>query len=147
MEKLDFILGLMRQNYDAVGFIPSGGVQEYLNDGDYIIQYDYRGQPIGYLLHGPLIPGSVLRVSQHCIDYDSRLNGYGTRTFNTLIERARQANMRAIKVRCADDLPSVEFWQAMGLEITRVLSVENKRKRNINVMLLDLWPTLWGTKP
>lgn len=139
-----WIAGLMRQNTDAVGFIPYAGLErDYVNKGRYIIQRDERGHGVGYLLHGKPTFGGILVVTQHVIELDRQLHGYGAQTFDTLIERAKQANCRAIRVRCAADLPSNEFWRAMGLEVTNVKRVANRRQRDINVMMLDLWPTLW----
>lgn len=138
-----WIAGLMRQNYDAVGFLPYEAVQEYIDLGRYVMQTNEHGVKVGYLLHGKPTPGGILTVAQHVIEVDKRLHGYGQEAFNVLLDRAKQANCRAIKVRCAEDLPSNAFWQEMGLEVVNVQHVANKRKRAINVLLLDLWPTLF----
>jgi hypothetical protein len=142
MEETSWIAGLMKENYDAVGFLPYEAVQEYIDLGRYIIQTDERGNKVGYLLHGKPTPGGILTVAQHCIETDKRLRGHGQDAFEELLNRARQANARAIKVRCASDLPSNEFWKSMGLEVVNIKHPNNARKRDINVMLLDLWPTL-----
>lgn len=146
MNETSWIAGLMRENYDAVGFLPYEAVQEYMDLGRYILQTDESGIKVGYLLHGKPMPGGILTVAQHCIETDKRLHGHGQEAFKTLLDRARAANCRAIKVRCASDLPSNEFWRAMGLEVVNVRQGGRKRQRDINVMLLDLWPTLFQRK-
>lgn len=142
-DDVGWIAGLMRENYEAVGFIPYRGIEKYIHTGRYILQSNEVGKSVGYLLHGKLSPGGIVVVSQHCIDMDKRMKGYGEKAFLTLLERARVNNCRAIKVRCAADLPSNDFWLEMGLKVTRVMNPNNQRHRQINVMVLDLYPSLW----
>jgi hypothetical protein len=144
IDDLAFICGLMRENYEAVGFLPNTVIrQRYISLGRYVLQTDERGRKIGYLLHGKPTPGGLLTVAQHAIDYDRRLNGHGQAAFETLLDRAKHANCRAIRVRCAADLPANSFWQSMGLDLVGIQHVANKRKRAINILWLDLWPTLF----
>ncbi len=145
MDDLSWIIGLMRENTHSLGFIPDTTLQEqYLANGRYVLQRNERGYRVGYLLHGKPMQGGLLVVSQHCIDMDKRLRGYGEKAFQEVIERARQANCRGIKLRCAEELESNAFWQAQGLEVVSVQHPQNWRKRAINVYLLDLWPRLWS---
>lgn len=143
MLDISWIAGLMRQNYDAVGFLPYQALHYYASTERYILQPDERGRNVGYLLHGKPTPGGILVVTQHVIDFDKRLQGYGQQAFETLVSRARSANCRAIRVACAADLPSNDFWRAMGLELVRIDHRANKRQRDVNVMVLDLWPRLF----
>lgn len=143
MDDLDFILALMRQNTNELGFIPSSTIEtHYLRGGQFIIQNNHVGKPVGYLLHGKPTPGGILTVAQHCIEMDKRDKGYGRETVEELIERAQQKNCRAVKLRCAEGLPSNEFWQALGFELTNTVYPDNSRKRAVNVYMLDLWPVL-----
>ena len=144
MSDTSWIAGLMRHNYEAVGFLPLSALdRQYIANDRYIIQSHENGNRVGYLLHGKPTAGGILSVAQHCIEDDKRLNGYGQQAFEALLERARQANCRAIKVRCAQGLPSNDFWRRMGLAVTRIDRTENARRRAVNVMLLDLYPGLW----
>lgn len=137
-----FITGLMRQNYEALGFIPSPTVKsQYLAQGRYLVQ-TRNGKPVGYLLHGAPAPGSILTIAQHVIEYDWREKGYGMDVYRRLLDRAENANCRAIRLKCAEDLPSNAFWQAAGFEHIAVLTPDNKRQRTINVYELPLWPRL-----
>jgi hypothetical protein len=143
-QDLSWIEGLMKANYEAVGFIPNTTLYEdYIVTERYILQTDERGRRVGYLLHGKPRPGGLLVVSQHCIDMDKRLHGYGEAAFRELMERAKIANCRGIKLRCAEDLESNAFWQSQGLELASVQHPENTRHRAINVYLMDLWPRLF----
>jgi GNAT superfamily N-acetyltransferase len=142
---IEFITGMMRENYTAVGFIPETTVeQQYIRQGRYLIQSDLRGRPVGYLLHGSPAAGQILSVAQAVVDYDFRNRGFGEMEVQRLIERAQLANCRSIKLRCADDLQSNLFWQSMGFEKVNTLHVSNTRQRAINVYMLPLWKSLFG---
>lgn len=143
MDDYQFILGLANENEEALGFIPAAGIQEYVTNEEYILQHDSRGKPVGYLLHGIPTPGGVLTIAQHCIEYDLRQRGHGLDVVRQLIDRANQYQCRAISLKCAEDLPSNYFWLFAGFEHTAVLKRNNRRKRNLNRYLMDLWPTLF----
>jgi hypothetical protein len=138
-----WINGLMALNREAIGFIPDTTVQQrYIALDRYVLQCDERGNPVGYLLHGALHPGGVLIISQHVIEDDKRLRGYGEAAFGTVLDRAQYAGCKQIRLHCAEELPANAFWVAMGFQCTRVLHPNNRRQRAVNVLLLDLWPTL-----
>jgi GNAT superfamily N-acetyltransferase len=146
MDDIAFILGLMKQNTDEVGFIPSTTVSSrYIAEERYIIQRDRRGRQVGYILHGKPTAGGVLTVAQAVVEVDHRDKGFGQMEAMRLIERAKKANARAVKLRCASDLDANAFWLAMGFEHTNTLTPENRRQRAINAYLMDLWPTLFKT--
>lgn len=147
METLAFVTGLMKEDYDALGFIPVTRLEKYERDGQIIIQNDLRGRHMGYLIHGKPVAGGMLSIAQAVIEYDRRSHGFGETSVMTLIERAKRANVAAIKLRCADELAANQFWQAMGFEHTGVWHPANKRKRAINVYTLQLWPTLFTIRP
>lgn len=135
----DWITGLMAENYNAVGFIPKPTVEHrYIKYGRYVLQTDERGQKVGYLLHGKIQQGYPVVVSQHCIQYEKRLKGYGAQAFQILKERAERGGASSIKLRCADDLPAVLFWQSVGFEIVRVTPGGQTRKRMIVSMIYPL---------
>lgn len=142
MDDLSFIIGLMQQNTDALGFIPEPTVRQRY-DERYIIQTDDYGRKRGYLLHGSPAPGGVLTIAQACIEFNHRRNGFGFSVVQQLIDRADAAQVRAIKLRCADDLEANRFWKAAGFELTKQEYPHNRRQRIINTYLLDMWPTLF----
>ena len=127
-----YIVGLMRENYEAVGFLPEPTIRaRYVQREHYILQYDERGRVVGYLLHGPLIPGHVAVVTQHVIALDQRLHGYGAHAVQTLLARCRQVGVDTVRLHCAEDLPSCHFWQHQGFRIYRHLSGGTARQRSI----------------
>lgn len=139
MKQEHWIIGLMRENYEAVGFIPATTVeQRYIAQGRAIIQTDARGRNVGYLLHGALRYAAPISVAQHCIDIDNRLRGYGEAAVQTLIARAARIGASAITVRCADTLPSVDFWRAQGFQVRRIIPGGAARNRSIVCMALPL---------
>jgi hypothetical protein len=127
-----WIVGLMAENYDAVGFIPEPTVRcRYLAHHRYILQEDDRGRPVGYLLHGALERGRPCVISQHLIDYDYRRRHYGMMAFKTFVERCEFAGASSIHLRVADDLPALQFWQSCGFRIQRTVSGGEARNRVI----------------
>jgi GNAT superfamily N-acetyltransferase len=146
METTAFVAGLMKQNSNALGFIPTTRLYKYEADGQIIVQRDTRGREAGYLIHGKPVAGQTLSIAQAVIEYDRRNHGFGELAVLSLFYRARQSNCAAIKLRCADDLAANAFWQSLGFEMTGVLRPMNKRQRAINVYTLQLWPLLPGLR-
>lgn len=143
-DDLSFILGLANEHEEAVGFIPSAGIAEYVADGDYIIQRDRRGRRVGYLLHGKPTSGGILTVAQAVIDYDFRQRGHGLSVMAELIQRAAAVNARTVKLTCADDLHEAHLlWRAAGFERVNTLPATNRRNRTKGVYLYELWPMLF----
>ena len=139
-----WITGLMRENYDAVGFIPEPTIRyRYVGQGQYVLQTDERGRRLGYLLHGPLAPGGVCVVTQHVIEADRRLHGYGEAAWQMLLERCRRAGVDTIRLRCASDLPSLEFWRAQGFFVYGSVPGGTHRRREIVKMAYDCGLPLW----
>ncbi len=139
MNDANWIAGLMRENYEAVGFIPEPTVQQrYIYHGNYVFQTDEAGKRIGYILHGPIRYGQPVTISQHVIQYEKRSHGYGLIAFDTLRRRAIQNGASSIRLRVADDLPAVLFWQACGFSCHRVLPGGQARQRLIIEMFLPL---------
>lgn len=141
-----WIAGLMAENYDAIGFIPLGTIRDrYITKQRFILQLDERGRRVGYLLHGTIRYGQPVVISQHCIQYDSRLRGYGEQAFQELLKRANLAGASSIQLRCADDLPALMFWQSVGFRIVRIVPGGEKRRRMIVEMAYPLALPLFTT--
>jgi hypothetical protein len=139
MNIASWITGLMRHNYDAVGFIPGPTVQHrYVALGRYILQTDDRGRNVGYLLHGALNRGQACAISQHLIDYDYRRRHYGLLAFHQFVGRCQYTGVSSIHLRVADDLPALQFWQTCGFKVLRIMPGGQSRRRNIVEMFLPL---------
>lgn len=141
MELSNWIAGLMRLDYDALGFIPQPTIEyRYIKRSDYILQCDERGKAIGYLLHGPIRQGAPAHVVQHCIELDKRNRGYGHLAISELIRRCSMIGASSIRLRCATDLPSIEFWKSAGFSVAHIEGGGKARHRQIAIMflLLDL---------
>lgn len=145
-DALSFIVGTMAQGYNQLGFIPAPKVEEYyIGRGFYVLQSNRRGIAVGYVLHGKPLAGKVLSIAQAIIDIDRRNLGFGELAVAQVVERAKFANCRAVKLRCADGLEANGFWRQMGFTLTKSEFPGNKRQRAINTYVLDLWPLLWDT--
>lgn len=132
MDTTSWICGLMKYNYEAVGFIPQPTVKyRYISQNRYILQSDERGRPVGYLLHGALRRGHSCVISQHCIDYDARRRHYGVLAFRQFVERCEFSGVSSIHLRVAEDLPAVSFWQACGFRVDAVVPGGQRRGRMI----------------
>jgi len=139
MNDADYIIGLMRTESAALGFIPSTAIrQRWVAKGRFIIQRDTRGRPRGYLLHGPPTPGRPLYINQACIDFDHRLRGFGILAVRQLVDRALHAGSTSIRLRCAMDLPANAFWHAAGFHVTGCEPGGDERHRTIVAYQLDL---------
>lgn len=139
MELSNWIVGLMRHNYEALGFIPQPAVEHrYIKQNDYILQHDEKGKAIGYMLHGPIRQGKPAHVVQHCIELDKRNRGYGHLAVGELIRRCSLIGSSSIRLRCATDLLSLEFWKSAGFSVARIENGGKSRNRQIAVMYLLL---------
>lgn len=131
-----WITGLMAENYEALGFIPNTTIRDrYVDKRQYVLQEDEKGHYIGYLLHGPIRWGRPVIISQHCIQYEKRLQGYGINAFDELKRRADLGGSSSIILRCATDLSAVLFWQSIGFQIIDILPGGVSRNRLIAKMV------------
>ncbi len=139
MDDAAFIIGLMKTETDALGFIPAPAIRSrWIPKGRYIIQRDRRGRRRGYLLHGPARPGRELFVNQVCIEYDHRLKGYALLAVRELLNRAHDARCTAINLRCAADLSANSFWLSIGFSLVDVVDGGRRRDREICVYRISL---------
>ena len=139
MDDAAFIIGLMKTETDALGFIPSTAIRlRWILKGRYIIQSDRRGRRRGYLLHGPTKYGKPLYVNQVCIEYDHRLRGYALLAVRELLTRAHDASCSAINLRCAADLSANWFWLAVGFQLISTDRGGSRRRRRIFNYRLNL---------
>lgn len=135
----------MRENYEAIGFIPLPTIiHRYVARDRYVLQHDERGRRIGYLLYGAFQYGRPVTIAQHCIQYDSRLHGYGEGALNTLIDRASHAGVSAVLLRCATDLEALHFWRAQGFSLIEAVPGGKQRGRTIARLWLPLALPLWS---
>lgn len=139
MDTVDFICGLMRTDYPALGFIPEPTIEhQYIAQNRYILQVDRYGRKVGYLLHGAIHCGRPVVVSQAMIDYDFRLRGHGQAAVAELIRRATIGGASSIALRCAADLPAVQFWQSCGFQVASIEPGGQRRNRMIIRFVLPL---------
>ena len=134
-----WIAGLMRENYEAVGFIPEPAIQsQYVANERYVLAMDERSRRVGYILHGKPQYGRSLNIAQHCIQDELRRNGNGERALRHLVERARSVDVSVITVRCATDLESLGFWTAQGFELRDIVPGGQRRGRSIARLWLPI---------
>lgn len=121
---LKYCLDLMRKNSDALGFVESTRFESRLRAGQVIPAWE-NGDLCGYLLRG--IPREWLHIHQACIQPDARRLDHGRQLVAAAAAYAAACGCHGISLRCADDLPSNQFWQALGF--SRVATVPGGRAR------------------
>lgn len=132
MTDADFICGLMRENTDALGFIPSPTIKDrFIPRGHYLIQRNRFGKPVGYLIHGPVHPDGTLYVHQTCISLERRHRHFGQQTINIFLDRAIRNGAKLVRLRCAADLAAVHFWTALHFRQGETSKGGTRRKRSI----------------
>ena len=136
------IILLMKDNSDAVGFIPQGEIEKALSEGRIYHQRE-NGEWVGYLLRGPIRPYEPVYIYQECMDKDARRIGSGRKCFEQLLYEAIALDASAIKLRCAEDLPSNWFWMAMGFKKIGEDKTPNYRDRLVFYYERTLKPTLF----
>ena len=133
-----WIVGLMRHNYEAVGFIPATTIEDrYVRRGQVIFQTNENGKRVGYLLHGPIEQGKLCHVAQHCIEMDKRNRGYGQIAVQELIGRCNRYSAAGIHLRVAIDLQAVEFWKSCGFTTDALVPGGESRNRMIAIMRMN----------
>ena len=144
MDPVTYITWQMKQESNAVGFIPRATVQNrYIARGCYLLQRNSLNEPIGYLLHGRPKRGWPLHVHQVAIRIDHRRRLNATRLLRTLEGRAVHDGATCITLRCALDLEANQFWLASGFRLISTTPGGSGRHRQIATYRLDLpTPTL-----
>jgi len=134
-----WIVGLMRQNTDELGFIPERGVREqYVGNDRYVMQEDEKGKKVGYILHGAVKRAKVVGIAQACIELDKRLRGFGEAAVGEVVRRCESEGAAGVRLRCADKMEALGFWRHLGFEIVGVSGGGRRRGRLILEMVKDL---------
>lgn len=132
MNPTEFICSLMRQNTNALGFIPRPYLQTYfIPKYLYVIQQNRFRKPVGYILHGPVSKNGILTIHQACIDLDKRNRGFGLQAVQRVIKRAAHDRAGTIRLRCADNLEAIAFWRAIGFRATHITTGGLRRQRSL----------------
>lgn len=146
MNPTEFICGLMRENTDAVGFIPRPTVlKEFILKDRYILQVNRFGKVVGYLLHGPTRPDRHMKIHQACIRLDKRNHGFGVAAVRTLFARALKRQALTITLHCADELEATLFWCKCGFVPIDYRPGGKRRRRAIITFRADLTNTVGST--
>lgn len=134
---------LMKDNYEAVGFLPQSAIEKGIAERRVYNQID-NAEWVGYLISGPLRLGGTAHIWQECIDKSARRYGSGQRLFLDYLADCIRVGVHYIMLRCADDLPSNIFWKSMGFTLIGTSRPNNKRKRSINIYRRRVITDLFG---
>lgn len=111
-DPLPYAESLMRQNYEAVGFIPRPRMEQYALRGQLLVETE-NGDPCGYLVFGAEA-WPYMRVYQAVIQYDARRREHGLALVARLVAIGRERGAAAISLWCADGLEANDFWKSVG---------------------------------
>jgi GNAT superfamily N-acetyltransferase len=125
-----YCVALANRNRVALGFIPKARFAERVTLGQVLPEFE-NGDLCGYLLVGRA--RDYLHIHQACIQDDARKMAHGRALVERVAQRARRTGCQGISLRCAADLPSNAFWQALGFAHVTTLPGGLSRGRIINV--------------
>lgn len=126
---------LARKNSEALSFIPRPSIEEYARAGQLMLTTE-NDEPCGFLIHGDSWP--QVRIYQACIQYDARRREHGMALVAALADKARAQGCTDVRLWCADDLDSNEFWRAAGFEYCAQRRGGRRRGRKHNLWVLRL---------
>jgi GNAT superfamily N-acetyltransferase len=111
---------LQKENAYAVGFIQKTIWEKYVWGGErnfVVFICEINKDQVGYIL---LTPGKKIgdyaKIQQIAIREDARRQEYGTALIETVRMFCEQFARTGVTLRCRLDLPSNNFWKALGFE-------------------------------
>lgn len=126
---------LARKNSEALSFIPAPRIEEYAREGQLWVATE-NDEPCGFLIFGDGWPQT--RIYQACIQYDARRREHGMALVAALSARATAMGCTDIRLWCADDLDSNEFWRSAGFQYCASRRGGRRRGRKHNLWALRL---------
>lgn len=88
-KRLHLVELLMRDNYEAIGFLPMSRIHEQERRGLIWHQYD-NGEWLGYCVVGAMKAAGTTHIWQECIDKTARGYGSGSRLFAKLLAECKR---------------------------------------------------------
>jgi N-acetylglutamate synthase-like GNAT family acetyltransferase len=112
MGDVPYIDGLRRKESESLSFLPLSAYEREIEDGGKVIVAEEGGDLVGFLYatHNK----GVARVHQVAIQEDARRMARAA----LLVKAAQKDTDWLISLRCASDLDAVDFWSALGFDLT-----------------------------
>lgn len=131
-DDLPFVLALTRRESNTLAWIPTAGVQWYLNGGHCLIA-ERRNTPIGYLYGRPELATlpHIRPITQLCVDPRHRRQGAATALVNRWTADARADSRRILQAWCRSDLPANALWRALGFQHVATRSPDTARRKTL----------------
>lgn len=126
---------LARLNSEALSFIPRPRLMEYAERGQVLIASE-NGEPAGFLIFGVGWP--QMRIYQACIQYDARRRHHGLTLVAAVIEQAIRGGCSDVRLWCADDLDSNDFWREAGFAYKGSRRGGRRRGRKHNLWSFEI---------
>lgn len=127
---LRYVESLMRVETKRIGWMPAVALRQAYDRGRIVLHRE-NDQPLGYCVwsHNK----GVLKCFQIVVQNDARRLIHGTRLIAKTIAAAAHYRPTLISLRCAIDLDSHLFWQALGFIPVAVAQGKGKNKRQLIV--------------
>ena len=142
---LKYIDYLQKKNAEDLSFYPIGVLEREVQAKRILLAL-VNNTHAGYLYHGSLRHGHVVKIHQACIQYDLRGNWYGAGLFNQLEKNCLNLLCKSISLRCGSDIAANKFWSLMGFNCVDVQKGGVRRMRDINIWYKELYKDLLSSQ-
>jgi hypothetical protein len=141
-DDVPYLDSLQRQMRNAVGFLPTAALMEYVCKDCVSIGF-LNGDPASYLLGTPAKKSSpgCAAIYQAAVQYDARHQLLGTTLVEHFVDHLPGSAV-AVELWCAQDLDANQFWEAADFQAL-AYRVGSHAKRRIHI----LWRRLLNAAP
>lgn len=112
MNPAEIICKLMNQAREPLTILPSpAALESWTAQGNFILQLDASGPPVGYLLHENVSDQKTMYVNHASLDLNARHRSSAAAAIARLVTRAETAKATTVLFSCNADLATIEFWK------------------------------------
>jgi len=126
---------LRKKNADALGFLPQHTYYDAIHR-DRLVATLENDEPCGILLWGRR--KNRVKIHQTVIAEDSRRLLHATHAVEAILEHPDAQSAAVLQLRCAMDLPAIQFWKAIGMRHIYTVSGKLWPGRKIAVMRMSI---------
>ncbi len=112
---LAFVKHLANRNSNAIGFVPTAGLLNYLDAGCITITNENDAEA-GYILARPRVAGAtyIRPIVQAAVCFDARRRRHALSLVNDLARAAFISGQLLLQCWCREELEANDFWRAAG---------------------------------
>lgn len=127
-----FLIHLQREYPNAIGFLPTQALENYLQAGRVKITTE-NGEAAGFILAGRALRWQPLLrpIYQAAVAMDATRRHHGLALLADIEAEAKAAGQIGLQANCAAELEANEFWKAAGFVAIGIMTPDNARRRDI----------------